>query len=149
MEYPELPLEIHNYCTVVSLDQDYGPISKILGGLIAESDPETIIISFDDDVIYDNNLVHELLRSSKVYPNNAIGANGLYIKGNILTYTLLSYHNEINNPLIIKPKNKATCKVDILFGYSGVLYYRKFFPKDIHDLVKYIYDDFNSLMMML
>src|SRR5574338_757879 len=55
--YPPLPESITKDCEVVPLDEDYGPICKVYGALLRENDPETIIISCDDDMYYDPELV--------------------------------------------------------------------------------------------
>src|SRR5690606_13603827 len=56
-EYPPVPEDIKNLCKVITVDQDYGPITKIYGGLVSESNPNTIIISCDDDVLFKSNFV--------------------------------------------------------------------------------------------
>ena len=38
--------------TVQILDLDWGPVTKALGALILEHDPDTVIITFDDDMLY-------------------------------------------------------------------------------------------------
>src|SRR5208283_4172050 len=67
--YPELPNKIKDLCKVIRCD-DYGPISKLYGALITETDPDTIIISVDDDCIYPLNLVSQLLHHHIAYPNS-------------------------------------------------------------------------------
>ena len=46
--------------TVQFLEQDYGPATKLLGALMIETDPSTIIITVDDDISYDKSLVKTL-----------------------------------------------------------------------------------------
>ena len=42
------------------LSVDYGPATKVLGALLVEKDPETIIVSIDDDIAYNPELIHVL-----------------------------------------------------------------------------------------
>ena len=51
-EYPEIPDQIKTLCTIVDLDEDCGPVTKILSALKMEPNPNTVIITIDDDVIY-------------------------------------------------------------------------------------------------
>lgn len=46
------------------LTRDYGPATKLLGALLVERDPRTIIITLDDDVIYDAGFVRKLASMS-------------------------------------------------------------------------------------
>jgi hypothetical protein len=75
IEYPPIPQNILDLCTVVELPKDYGPISKLMGALISEEDPNTLIFSFDDDVHYPSNLVESFL--STISKNGgAVSKNG-------------------------------------------------------------------------
>jgi hypothetical protein len=110
-----------NYC-----DIDFGPITKLLPTIEKEDDPNTIIITFDDDVLYHTDLVKNLINWSNKYPDEAIGYNGWFII-NVLEHGF--YDNKfIGQNLDNLPKN-----VDVLEGYKGVLYKRKFFNKEIFD----------------
>lgn len=129
-DYPILPEIIENQCTVLYIDTDYGPITKLYGALMSESDPETIIISCDDDCIFEPNHIEKLLEHHKKVPNSAIGSSGALIGAGVV---FLSIHRGVHELLLpnsftsynIPPEGR---KVDILFGCSGILYIRKFFP---------------------
>ena len=56
VQYPNIPKIVKQLCTTVLLDEDYGPVTKILAGLKMESDPNTIIITIDDDYFSDEDL---------------------------------------------------------------------------------------------
>src|SRR5436190_11046762 len=66
-EYPELPDEIAELCTSVRC-KDYGPITKIVPGILMESDPNTVIITFDNDMNYHPDTVAKLLAHHDSYP---------------------------------------------------------------------------------
>ena len=81
---------------------DKGPITKIYPVLDIETNPETIIITVDDDHIYNRNMIQELLKTSNNNPDKII-CNYLYTFNNIV----------------------------VPYGFKGVLYKRKFFDDDI------------------
>lgn len=127
IEYPPVPPEITNLCTVVTCT-DFGPITKIIGGLLQEDDPDTVIITFDDDMIYPETLIEHLVDHHKKYPNSAIGSSGMLLKYNCPMCAITP--NEDNffyriPKFPIPPEGK---RVDSIYGYPGALYVRKFFP---------------------
>ena len=46
--------------TVQFLDDDWGPATKLMGGLLLETHPETVIITLDDDMVYHKDTVQWL-----------------------------------------------------------------------------------------
>ena len=127
--YPPLPDQISKLVTVVPLDVDYGPICKLLGGLLSEQDPDTLIISIDDDCTYHPDLIPQLKELATRYPNTVIAASGLLIGkgfpfiGSFSASTkLASYLSGFNVPVSGRP-------VDIICGFAGVAYRRSFFPE--------------------
>jgi hypothetical protein len=136
-DYPILPEIIEDQCTVLYIDTDYGPITKLYGALMSESDPETLILSCDDDCIFDPNHIETLLRHHETHPNSAIGSSGALIGAGVV---FLSIHRGVQQLMFpnsftsynIPPEGR---NVDILFGCSGILYIRKFFPtqQEVYD----------------
>lgn len=125
--YPPVPNEVNNLCTIVKCP-DYGPITKILGALLMEKDPDTVIITFDDDMIYPSDLVSSLMKHHENYPDSAIGSSGMLLKYNCPMCAITP--NE-NNFIYRVPKFHVPLtgrKVDSIYGYPGALYVRKFFP---------------------
>ena len=137
--YPNIPKHINDLCTVVPIEEDYGPVCKIVGALLREKDPNTLIITVDDDCIYSNDLVEKLLSKHTLYPNACITSTGVLIGCGVATFGIrstLKYmlpYNGITGFQI--PVNGR--KVDIVQGFSGVLYKRCFFPKKLNKLLKY------------
>ncbi len=125
--YPEIPQKIKDLATIIYIDDDYGPITKIYGALITEHDPDTVIISFDDDVYYPSNHVASLLKYNDghcVCGTGALISRGLFF---------LSIHSSLApfkkwNPLIGPNIGYDGRAVDLIFGVAGVLYRRSFFP---------------------
>ncbi len=138
IEYPPIPYELNRLCTVVDC-VDYGPITKILGGLVRESDRNTVIITFDDDMIYPNNMVEMLIKHHNEYPNSAIGSSGMLLK---YPCPMCAIHPNENNFIYRISKFNIPCegrRVDSIYGYPGALYVRKFFP-DSHLLEEHFFN---------
>lgn len=127
IDYPPATEDMLKICTIVECT-DFGPITKLLGGILSEDDPNTIIISFDDDMIYPNTIVESLVNHHKVYPNSAIGSSGM-----LLTYSCPMCAITPNEDNFLYRISKFSVpdegrKVDSIYGYPGALYVRKFFP---------------------
>lgn len=153
--YPEISKEIRNLCTIVHCDYDYGPCTKIVGGLLSEDNPDTIIFTFDDDVVYSPNVVSIMLAYHKKDPNCAIGSSGILLKYGFPFYSTVSNCKSHWNTLTGFQLTKEGRSVDALCGFSSVLYIRKFFPsrENLHEkFLKYplIDDDvyFNDDIMI-
>ena len=123
-----VPNFIQQYCQLIVLDEDYGPLNKLVGPLKVEHAPETRIITFDDDIVYPNNLVQYLSKKAVERSNVAIGTAGIRI-GSFPSY--LSYVTNYDNAqrcwFNFDPVDNGS-KVDILVGYAGNLYKRGYFP---------------------
>lgn len=60
---------------LVNFVDDIGPITKVLPTVKLYSDPETIIISIDDDIIYPKNRIQELVETAVKYPNAVVSSS--------------------------------------------------------------------------
>jgi len=148
VEYPPVTEEISKICTIVTCT-DFGPITKIVGGIIMENDPSTVIISFDDDMIYPPNMVETLVLHHGKNPNSAIGSSGMLLRYSCPMCAITP--NEDNFfyriPKFSVPKEGR--RVDSIYGYPGALYVRKFFPhiQDMEEkFLNYALIDNNMLM---
>ena len=146
--YPDIPPEILSLCTIIR-SEDYGPITKIYGGLIRENDPSTVIITFDDDRIYPPELVSSLLENHNRYPNCAIGSAGLIVGTGFPNCSIrLNEDYKLYKFIGMNIPNEGK-NVDSIFGYPGALYIRSFFPvKDeiIPNFISYALIDDNMFM---
>jgi hypothetical protein len=146
IDYPEVPDEIKNLCDIIRCP-DYGPITKIVPALLMEDDPKTIIISFDDDIEYPKSLVENLIKKHKLHSNSAIGSSGILLK-NLLPNCAIYLNNKWANMCNFKVPSNGR-RVDSIYGFSGVLYLRKFFPdkeKIYDEFIKYALIDENIRM---
>ena len=130
IKYPPVPDEIRKKCSIIKVI-DNGPITKISGGLLMEDDPETIIITCDNDMIYPEKMVEKLVEKSKMYPNSALGSAGMLLGYDLGCPACAITPNENNylyniSKFHIPPEGR---RVDSVFGYPMALYRRKMFPK--------------------
>src|SRR5579872_2768081 len=138
--YPPPPSEVRRYCKIVKVRTDYGPITKIMGAILYENNPDTIIITCDDDTIYPPTLLQDLYEKCVKYPKAAICSSGMII-GQFPGYFSLVYNqtgtNNLNPFLYWQlPLSNNPTPVDIVFGFSGVAYRREFFPTEISEVEK-------------
>jgi len=118
-------LEAQFGLTIVQTDKDYGPVMKIMGPLLSDEPDDTIMVSFDDDVLYHPELVSYYLKTFELHGRSAaIGNTGLF-----LGERPIKYHGSFNKRRDMKIPDGGK-KTDILYGYGGVMYKRSFFPRD-------------------
>lgn len=129
-EYPPIPKDLSELCIVLSINIDYGPITKIYGALIAEKDPNTVIISCDDDVFFAPNYIEVMLKHHTKYPRSCICGTGALIGKGLpfisIVSTVSPFHQWKGFTGFEIDKN-GRC-VDLIFGVAGVLYTREMFP---------------------
>ena len=107
---------------------DYGPLSKIYPTLQLSKDPNDIIISIDDDIKHDSKVFPLLIEHCKT---KDVVVTGI---GKNLSYWASKKYGSMPRvfPFDHKPRGNY---VDLLEGFSGVAYKRKFFP-DLYLLQK-------------
>ena len=110
------------------LDEDYGPLCK-LAGMLAVAPENTIMITIDDDHVYDKTLVETLLHGTKDFPDacvclcgHSLGrvAKGVHAWG----YRQTGFDSV---PILNTLQLKHGSPVDIISGWAGVLYKRNMF----------------------
>lgn len=137
LEYPPLPAHIAELCTVVPTETDYGPLTKVYGALTMETDPDTIIISCDDDVFFDPTHIETMLRHHREYPKVCICGTGALIGKGVLFISIVSSIQPFHTWRAFTgfTVGKEGRNVDLIFGAAGVLYTRGMFPEkeQLHD----------------
>ncbi|OWZ09581.1 hypothetical protein PHMEG_00017693 [Phytophthora megakarya] len=104
----------HDKLRLIVLDTDFGPASKVLGTLLVEQDPDTIIVYGDDDRVYPPQLCERALHYTHKYPNDAIAVLGGWIAAEDGLYCGRSLAVGVNS-------------VSFVGGAGGVAVKRKFF----------------------
>lgn len=121
-------LQNHPKITIIRT-QDYGPATKVLGVLEQLNlNPNTIIITMDDDIKYPKNTVLHLVYKAKKYPNEAIG-----IAGADLDYD--DYGNLLPNKIGgLVSQTDSDAHATLLQGFASIAYRRKFFSNDVFEI---------------
>ena len=108
---------------IVRTPYDHGSSMKLLPVLDYEKDPESIIVTVDDDHEYDDGFIETLLGYERRYPDCALGFNGWLVRPLI----------EENRYEFIEEYLEKPVQADVLEGYRGVLYKPRFFDRSIFD----------------
>ena len=110
--------------TVQFLDGDWGPATKLIGALLLEKDPETVIITLDDDMAYNSGTVKWL--STHMQPNIALsfGCEMWNVdRSGFIDFTMWSIHDfYMTTPRVCH---------GWLVGWTGVAYHVSSFGPDI------------------
>ena len=121
----EIRLYLNDGCEGVSMPDvrcywgsDHGPVTKLSAALDASLPPDTIVVTADDDILYEPTWLGTLVAGAIAYPTDAVamaGWNvGLFLQGGH------AYQWK---------KAPATC--DVIEGWAGVAYRRSFFGPDV------------------
>ena len=130
----ELPEFItSNKLVKVNFCDDIGPATKIIPTVYNETDDETYILSIDDDIYYPPYIIESYLYYSDIFPDSIISGRS-YMYNN--SPEQLKIYNKMKEKI---PEFKGFLS-DLLEGFSGVLYQRKFFTMPfLSDFYKYLY----------
>lgn len=116
-----IPASIVDHPDVTILrTEDYGPATKLIPALLEEKDPETLVITVDDDFVYDPLHMAVLAWEAHHRPNDAIGVCGW---GKMPVYASIGYV-PVYVPYAFRPYGRY---VDILQACCGNAYRRRFF----------------------
>jgi len=102
--------------------EDYGPATKLLGCIDKENDPNTMIITIDDDQEYRPDMIERLVAHANVYPNCAIAYRTLSQE---LSGTVCHPFYNVSNP-----------NAYYVEGFGGVLYRRSFITPQMNEYFK-------------
>lgn len=111
---------------IFNCERDFGPATKLIPILKDETDNDTLIVTFDDDMLYEKRTLETLENASIKYPGAALGFVGAIKKQYV--------HGEELPRLNIK-----TIEVEELGGYRGVAYRRGLFDNSI-------FEDINAML---
>jgi len=115
--------------TVQFLDDDWGPGTKLIGALLLEKDPETVIITLDDDMVYHRDTVKWL--ATHMQPGIALSFGcemWLQDKSGFIDFTMWSIHDfYMTTPRVCD---------GWLVGWTGVAYHVSSFGPDIYTFMQ-------------
>lgn len=104
------------------LDEDWGPVTKLAGCLHVETDPDTLIITFDDDKTYSPHIIEKLVHHAQMDASVAWGICGWGFMPFFPPQRLLPAYV----PYALRGRDGRG--VQVLQGVCGAAYRRKFFP---------------------
>lgn len=96
---------------------DHGPLTKLSAAVDPGVPGDALIVTVDDDVIYDSNWLEHLVSTAKALPEDALGYSGW------------SIHDLIRGGTYAWPKVGETC--DVLEGWAGAAYRKRWFRPDL------------------
>jgi hypothetical protein len=100
------------------IKEDLGPITKLIPVLKLEKDPETIIVTFDDDVLVHPDVSSILFRKCQEYPNACLSFSGWCVGKFPYPYQL-----------VIRNDRDVAC--DWLQGVHSIAYRRGFLDEEV------------------
>ena len=108
---------------------DIGPISKVYYTLERTTDMNQRIISVDDDIIYNKDLLkkYNMILSNNNYSDCCIGFSGIYALNN---------NGHWDNSFWVCDGNKIPVYVGIIQGYDSACYKRSFFDDNFFTSLK-------------
>lgn len=110
--------------TLLRSRKDWGPATKLLPVLKITENLNTLILTIDDDRIYDKDMIKDYLKYADKYPDSILGRRGWVLKRPHFQWPIFSLFT--NSTKIKKP-----IKVDVLTGVGSVLYRKKLVPLDV------------------
>ena len=115
--------------TVQFLDKDWGPGTKLVGALLLETHPDTVIVTLDDDVMYNRDTVQWLATHMKENIALAFGCEMWNADGSntFLSGTGLNFDPVLLVKLLLGPR---VCD-GWLMGWSGIAYHVSSFGPNI------------------
>ena len=112
--------------TVQFIDDDWGPATKLIGALLLEKDPNTVIITLDDDMVYHRDTVKWL--STHMQPGIALSF-GCEIwnsaMSGFVTFTTWDFY--VTTPRVCK---------GWLIGWAAIAYHVSSFGDDIYTFIQ-------------
>lgn len=113
------------YIKIYQLEYDYGPSSKCIPTLQRENNPNTLIITVDDDVIYGSKMAETYVKIFKQRNyKDALTVFGASIRNNKdVDYGLFPTYFNFRGPYYI----------DTLMGHNSFCFQRWMFPKEVYD----------------
>jgi hypothetical protein len=107
---------------------DHGPFTKLRPALEAETAPDTLIVTADDDRLYLKSWLAKLVRFAKRFPAAALGYRGRTLQPGSLRY---------RDSTLVTRQSGAPVPVDIITGTSGAAYRRGLFDDTIFENVRH------------
>lgn len=99
-------------------ENDFGPGTKLYPTLLKEKNPNTLIVTIDDDMIYDRRMIETLVKEYQMDQTRVIGFHSWNVGPGGKMWDMDSCNGDYP---------------DVIEGFGGALYTRKFFMKKVSD----------------
>ena len=136
IKYPEF---FHPGVTIVSVEEDMGPITKFFGILNSGEPPSTLAVVLDDDVIYNSKLRQHYEEEHLQYPRAVLSGAGMVYKYPslglpwFLTMTGRREKYPSYLPSLLKSKHLTT-----VCGYAGICFRKQLLDKkELLEFIRY------------
>lgn len=118
----------------ISLVDDLGPITKVYYAFKEYTNQTDIIISIDDDILYDSHMIEEFMDGHKINNNDVLVFMGTKKEFDKFPFVHAEYIQQLNT-------SRQFLEVDGIGGYRGVLFPRKC----IDNLFFTLFNNLNSM----
>jgi len=115
---------------IFKVGEDFGTLTKIIYTLRRETDPESIIVICDDDLIYHSRMLDEQVKNQKKYENTAVGYDGCRAERD----NGEELFHDIRDHFVVSIYRNVY--VNYLQHYKTISYKRKYFDDDFEDFTK-------------
>lgn len=99
---------------------DHGPLTKLSAAVDPAVPGDALIVTVDDDILYDSNWLETLVDASKAIPNEAIGFSG---------WNAWRFLNDPDGGQYVWATTYDAC--DVLEGWPGAAYRKRWFGADL------------------
>ena len=133
------PFISHSGVTVISVDEDLGPITKFFGVLNSREPADTLVVVLDDDVVYNSKLRETYERAHHRYPNAVLsGAGMVYKYAHLGLPWFLSMSGRRENYTSFLPSFLMNRNLTTVCGYTGICFRRRLLDRDkLLDFIRY------------
>lgn len=111
---------------------DYGPATKTVPTIARITDPDTVIIVVDDDLVYDPGMVTAQVENQQKYDGRIVGYDGMRSRDDKGNFS--AHFGDVRDHFYTS--NYRDSRVDILQHYKSVSYKRYYFEEDFFDFIK-------------
>lgn len=122
---------------------DMGTLTKLYPTVMRVTEPETIIIVVDDDLIYNSEMVAEHVKNQSKWMNNPVGYDGMRSRDENGSFA--SNFKDMRDYYF--SGTYIDSRVDILQHYKSISYKRRFFGDDFVEFINKYYTWHDDLVI--
>ena len=116
---------------------DFGPITKLYPTIERVTNPDTIIVVVDDDLVYHNEMLEDQVKNQFKFDRSIVGYDGIDCWQSIF--------NDVRDHFITA--HRLNIKVKVLQHYKSISYKRSFIESDFKAFMDEYYEWNDDLLM--